>query len=322
MASVNDHESKINKLQDEKVQRYYFNLNHGSFIRTVIPLINIDNTNNSLTSYFVGDIRAFRNNGLFSAFSASVSISKKYNAEGIFYYWLNYGYPPETFKPCTFIYNGKKYGGFEFKLSSAEAHVMEISGLFAGTFIPFSIPFYDDENKTVINAEVKNSIEYTSAIESGTPLYNGKKIWKQGDAITGAVWNDYAEKFEKPVDLQTEPGDIISLDNNGNEEIYKLAIEGDTNIVGVHSDEYGMLLGGTENEEYDKQHYIPVGMLGRVKTKIIGSINKGERIVPSNIPGIGRAYKDGDSLFSIVGYATETNLNTDIKKVRIKINTY
>lgn len=147
-------------------------------------------------------------------------------------------------------------------------------------------------------------------------------LWKQGDAITGAVWNDYAEKFEKPVDLQTEPGDIISLDNNGNEEIYKLAIEGDTNIVGVHSDEYGMLLGGTENEEYDKQHYIPVGMLGRVKTKIIGSINKGERIVPSNIPGIGRAYKDGDSLFSIVGYATETNLNTDIKKVRIKINTY
>lgn len=147
-------------------------------------------------------------------------------------------------------------------------------------------------------------------------------LWKQGDAITGAVWNDYAEKFEKPADLQTEPGDIISLDNNGNEEIYKLATEGDTNIVGVHSDEYGMLLGGTENEEYDKQHYIPVGMLGRVKTKIIGSINKGERIVPSNIPGIGRAYKDGDSLFSIVGYATETNLNTDIKKVRIKINTH
>lgn len=182
-----------------------------------------------------------------------------------------------------------------------------------------------DHNKAVCNQLYithRSGMYYRQDWNSDIKNGQWKKLWMKGDAITGAVWNDYAEKFEKPIDLQTEPGDIISLDNNGNEEIYKLATEGDTNIVGVHSDEYGMLLGGTENEEYDKQHYIPVGMLGRVKTKIIGSINKGERIVPSNIPGIGRAYKDGDSLFSIVGYATETNLNTDIKKVRIKINTY
>lgn len=150
-----------------------------------------------------------------------------------------------------------------------------------------------------------------------------KKFWIQDDAITNAVWNDYAERFEKPVELKTEPGDIIALDKSTETEMYKLAEEGDSNIVGVHSDEYGMLIGGVaDDEEYNKEHFIPVGMIGRVKTKVIGPIHKGDRIVPSNIPGVGRVFENGDNMFAIVGFATETNLDLNIKKVRTKINTY
>lgn len=150
-----------------------------------------------------------------------------------------------------------------------------------------------------------------------------KKIWLQGDSITNAVWNDYAERFEKSVDLETEPGDIIALDKSTETEMYKLAEEGDSNIVGVHSDEYGMLIGGVaDDEEYNKEHFIPVGMIGRVRTKVIGPIHKGDRIVPSNIPGVGRIFENGDNMFAIVGFATETNLDPNIKKVRTKINTY
>ena len=150
-----------------------------------------------------------------------------------------------------------------------------------------------------------------------------RKVWLQGDAITNAVWNDYAERFEKPVELKTEPGDIIALDKSTETEMYKLAEEGDSNIVGVHSDEYGMLIGGVaDDEEYNKKHFIPVGMIGRVRTKVIGPIHKGDRIVPSNIPGVGRIFENGDNMFAIVGFATETNLDPNIKKVRTKINTY
>lgn len=150
-----------------------------------------------------------------------------------------------------------------------------------------------------------------------------RKVWLQNDAITNAVWNDYAERFEKPVDLETEPGDIIALDKSTETEMYKLAEEGDSNIVGVHSDEYGMLIGGVaDDEEYNKEHFIPVGMIGRVRTKVIGPIHKGDRIVPSNIPGIGRVFENGDNMFAIVGFATETNLDPNVKKVRTKINTY
>ena len=149
------------------------------------------------------------------------------------------------------------------------------------------------------------------------------RIWMEGNSITNAVWNDYAERFEKPVDLETEPGDIIALDKSTETEMYKLAEEGDSNIVGVHSDEYGMLIGGVaDDEEYNKEHFIPVGMIGRVRTKIIGPIHKGDRIVPSNIPGVGRIFENGDNMFAIVGFATETNLDPNIKKVRTKINTY
>lgn len=159
---------------------------------------------------------------------------------------------------------------------------------------------------------------------TGDTSWSGwKKIWLQGDTITNAVWNDYAERFEKPVELKTEPGDIIALDKSTETEMYKLAEEGDSNIVGVHSDEYGMLIGGVaDDEEYNKKHFIPVGMIGRVRTKVIGPIHKGDRIVPSNIPGVGRIFENGDNMFAIVGFATETNLDPNVKKVRTKINTY
>lgn len=187
-------------------------------------------------------------------------------------------------------------------------------------------------NMTVENIQYNEeyavqTIDQYNANNSYKRYFNGSwspwfRVWMQGNTITNAVWNDYAERFEKPIELKTEPGDIISLDKSYEKEMYKLAVEGDINIAGVHSDEYGMLIGGTEDEEYNKEHFIPVGMIGRVKTKVIGSIHKGDRIVPSNIAGVGRAYKDGDNMFSIVGYATETNLDENIKKVRVKINTY
>ena len=165
--------------------------------------------------------------------------------------------------------------------------------------------------------------EYVRTRYNGDSWSSWKKIWIQGDAITNAVWNDYAERFEKPVELKTEPGDIIALDKSTETEMYKLAEEGDSNIVGVHSDEYGMLIGGVaDDEKYNKEHFIPVGMIGRVRTKVIGPIHKGDRIVPSNIPGVGRIFENGDNMFAIVGFATETNLDPNIKKVRTKINTY
>lgn len=147
------------------------------------------------------------------------------------------------------------------------------------------------------------------------------RVWTQGEVITNACWNDYAEKFEKHPNTIIEPGDIVVLDTENDKEIYRLSRENDNCIAGVCSDEYGFVLGGTENKEYDKNNFCVVGLVGRVKTKVIGTIKKGDRIVPSNIEGIGRVYNPNtDSIFSIIGYATEDNDNPNIKRVRVKLS--
>lgn len=148
----------------------------------------------------------------------------------------------------------------------------------------------------------------------------------RGTRVFNAVYNDYAEFFPKKKEIITEPGDIIALDENSNEEYYVKATSFHSVIVGVHSDEFGHLIGGKqpkENEDYleiNKDDFIPIGLAGRVKVKFKGIARKGMKVVPSNIDGVGRKYNPKlDSQDHIIGYVVEDNLNEEIKKVKIKI---
>ena len=142
--------------------------------------------------------------------------------------------------------------------------------------------------------------------------------------VYNAVYNDYAEYF--PKGEETEPGDIIMLDIEAENEQYIKAIKNKGRVVGVHSDSYGHILGG-ENpegcidfEEYNNKKYIPVGLCGRCYVKVIGKINKGDFIVPSEIAGIGRAYnKDIDNKDDIIGFVVESDNDIKIRKLKMKI---
>lgn len=150
-----------------------------------------------------------------------------------------------------------------------------------------------------------------------------KKIWLQGDRITNAVWNDYAEYF--PKGEETEPGDIIALDSNSNKEQYIKADCNSRRVIGVHSDSYGHILGGDKVEDYNKffeendKKYIPVGLNGRVYVKIKGPVKIGDYIVPSEEKGIGRALKNGEKSKNIIGYVVEPDNLTEERRVKIFI---
>lgn len=140
--------------------------------------------------------------------------------------------------------------------------------------------------------------------------------------VYNAVWNDYAEFYPKGED--TEPGDIIMLDINSKDEKYIKATEGSTTVVGVYSDTYGHLIGGEEAldgrefVEYNSEKYIPVGLVGRVYCKVIGKINKGDRIVVSEIAGVGRKFDaEKDNVFQIVGMAVENKESLQIDKIKV-----
>lgn len=140
--------------------------------------------------------------------------------------------------------------------------------------------------------------------------------------VYGAVWNDYAEYFERGED--TEVGDIIALDLHSGSEKYVKAINGDV-VCGVHSDTYGHLIGGKSipadytgtYEDYNNDSYIPVGMIGRVYCKVYGTISKGDKIYASDIAGVGTVEYSGCKEQSFVGYACESYNSNKIGKIKI-----
>ncbi|MGL5714007.1 MAG: alanine-zipper protein [Paraclostridium sp.] len=147
-----------------------------------------------------------------------------------------------------------------------------------------------------------------------------------GVKTINAIWNDYAEYFPKPKNYVTEAGDIIALSESCDEEVYELATENHSVIVGAHSDQYGHLIGGDvppegeDYEEYNKNKYIPVGLVGRLPVKFTGVAKKGLKVVPSHIPGVGRVFDETkDSYDKVIGYIVENNNEEGIRRVKIKI---
>lgn len=172
---------------------------------------------------------------------------------------------------------------------------------------------------TIVTGNGSQSFYYSTNLK-----YNPATGALTANKVYNAVYNDYAEYF--PKGEETEPGDIIMLDINSDKEQYIKAIKHKGRVVGVHSDTYGHILGG-ENpvdcidfEEYNNKYYIPVGLCGRCYVKVIGKINKGDFIVPSELAGIGRAYnKDLDDRDDIIGFIVESDDRVDIRKLKIKI---
>ena len=169
---------------------------------------------------------------------------------------------------------------------------------------------------------VNGTTTLTSAVLAKDNLTVSKNITCNGEitanVVRNAIWNDYAEFFEKGE--ETEVGDIIALDETCDEEKYVKASRENSFVVGVHSDTYGHIVGGVESLDESNKFFIPVGMVGRVKTKIVGSVKKGDKIVLSDIPGVGRKFNpELDNIFDVIGGVVETNLSEEIKLVNMKL---
>lgn len=149
---------------------------------------------------------------------------------------------------------------------------------------------------------------------------NGNLVGTSGKTISGfgkvynAIWNDYAEFFERGEG--TEIGDIIALNLLSEKEQYIKASNENNCVVGVHSNEFAILIGGEEAPEgidyykHNIKKFIPVGLMGRVKCKVIGKIKKGEEIGVSHISGVGIKGQG-------VGIALENKDNEEIGLIRI-----
>ena len=88
-----------------------------------------------------------------------------------------------------------------------------------------------------------------------------------------------------------------------------------------------MLIGGQvakDGEDYLEKNikaYIPVALAGRVHVNVVGTVRTGDYIVPSEIPGVGRAVKSCEISKNgqIVGYAVESDDRTEIRKLLVRV---
>ena len=128
--------------------------------------------------------------------------------------------------------------------------------------------------------------------------------------VYNAVYNDYAECFDNKELTYTEAKNkIVELDENNNTILAK---ENSNMIIGVVSDSYGHMLGGTE-EEIENGKKIPVGIAGKlyVDSKDIVDIKNIGKFVGSDDEGYAKVlsddFKSGTVVGKIIGIDKENN---------------
>lgn len=157
----------------------------------------------------------------------------------------------------------------------------------------------------------------SSATVAGNVTANGTMT---ATKVFNAVYNDYAEYFARGG--ETEAGELIALDMKSNEEQYVRATNESLVVVGVQSDCYAQIIGGeaVDDEDFETHNikkYIPVALAGRVDVKVKGKVWRGDYIVPSDTPGIGKA--SAKKTPYTVGIALEQSLDSGVKKVKMLV---
>ena len=207
--------------------------------------------------------------------------------------------------------NGKKFAP---KTLSAQAiYDNSISGLNSST----SQGAIDELKNLLDNFNVSDKLSLSGGTLTG-PLV-GTTI--TADTITankvyGAIWNDYAEWFEKEnVNDTFDFGDICSWNEKG----VVLSAPFDVSVVGVVSNTYGHILGGfpLADMEENSKHFVPIGLTGRVNVKVKGAVKVGDLIISAG-NGIGKVDNNA-SIQQVVGKALEASNDENVKLITVLI---
>lgn len=161
---------------------------------------------------------------------------------------------------------------------------------------------------------------YTGTVGTGAATFRGTTLTTGANTTAGtitgnwtlsagsrmnATYADLAERFA--ADEEYEAGTVVEL--GGIEEITAVKEDLSSNVFGVISATAGYLMNSGAGN--DKTHP-PVAVSGRVKVKVTGKINKGDRLVSAG-KGIARAAKLGEiTAFNTIGRSLEQKDSTGI----------
>ena len=134
---------------------------------------------------------------------------------------------------------------------------------------------------------------------------------------TAAEYSDVAERFAS--DTSYTPGTVVTL--GGAAEITAVNEEASDEVFGVVSGEHqaAFKMNGAAGND-DTHPYI--AMTGRVNVKVIGSVNKGDRLISASVPGYAKAATKAEcTAFNVIGRAltgkTEAGQGSVLAAVRV-----
>jgi len=146
---------------------------------------------------------------------------------------------------------------------------------------------------------------------NGTLNNSSDPIYKLRGRSIEAEFADMAEIYHSDVELA--PGNLVKL--GGYSEITMTTEQFDTAVFGVISTQPGFLLNSGEKE---KALAYPVALKGRVPCLVKGTVRKGQRIVASDVAGVGMATDSYESA-AIIGRAISEKTSDDIGSVEVAV---
>ena len=125
---------------------------------------------------------------------------------------------------------------------------------------------------------------------------------------TSAQFADLAERYRS--DCLLRRGEVVSI--GGNEEITKTTLECDPNIFGVVSESPAFRM--NNGPAFQNEDHPFVALSGRIPCLILGLVNKGDRIVSSNLPGVARkaTETEAQNYQVVIGRALKNKTTLDV----------
>jgi hypothetical protein len=134
---------------------------------------------------------------------------------------------------------------------------------------------------------------------------------------TAAQYSDVAERFAS--DTAYTPGTVVAL--GGAQEITQVNEEASDEVFGVVSsiEQAAFKMNGGAGNDATHPY---IAMTGRVDVKVIGTVNKGDRLISASVPGYARAaIKSECTAFNVIGRAltskTEAGQGSVLAAVRV-----
>ena len=155
------------------------------------------------------------------------------------------------------------------------------------------------------------------SVELGSTSFRWANVWAttfRGTAIT-ASYADLAERFES--DSVYQPGTVVEL--GGSKEITAASQDLSDQVFGVISTRAGFLMNGEAGTDLT---HPPVAMQGRVPVRVIGRVNKGDRLVSAGAGLARSADKNEITAFNVIGRSLENKdtLTEGIVEAIVKLN--